>query len=274
MPAPRRPFNHEPPLSIPTRLAPPTPAPRMDRAWERGRAGMTDDALPTPRSIPHGYVVSAWCRACQHTVRLDLRALVAGGHGDVPLIHLPMRCRCGSDQFGIIVGEVSAGKSAACPGAAPHARAITAAAAGLASCSPASRAPPADRCAGSCFSPAEACGRTHPRRRVVPFPQGRHVRPPCLSRCRHARATPQPVASAATLPRRRPPPPSALSPRKSKPALRPTDETKSAVVTARRPGARRVDVPDLTPEELQRRGEAAGALWRELVRRVTAKDQP
>lgn len=23
-------------------------------------AGMTDDALPTPRSIPHGYVVSAW----------------------------------------------------------------------------------------------------------------------------------------------------------------------------------------------------------------------
>ena len=73
---------------------------------------------------------------------------------------------------------------------------------------------------------------------------------------------------------RRPPPPSALSPRKSKPALRPTDETKSAVVTARRPGARRVDVPDLTPEELQRRGEAAGALWRELVRRVTAKDQP
>jgi hypothetical protein len=138
--------------------------------------------------------LSAWCRACQHTVRLDLRALVAGGHGDVPLIHLPMRCRCGSDQFGIIVGAVSAGKSAACPGAAPHARAMTAAAAGLASCSPASRAPPADRCAGSCFSPAEACGRTHPRRRVVPFPQGRHVRPLSLSRYRHARATPQPVA--------------------------------------------------------------------------------
>jgi hypothetical protein len=61
---------------------------------------MTDEALPTPRSIPHGYVVSAWCRACQHTVRLDLPALVADGHGDVPLIHLPLRCRCGSDQFG------------------------------------------------------------------------------------------------------------------------------------------------------------------------------
>ena len=30
----------------------------------------------------------------------------------------------------------------------------------------------------------------------------------------------------------------------------------------------------LTPEEYQRRGDAADALWRELVRRVTAKDQP
>jgi hypothetical protein len=45
------------------------------------------------------------------------------------------------------------------------------------------------------------------------------------------------------------------------------------IVTARRPGARRVDVPDLTPEEYQRRGEAADALWRELVRRATGKDR-
>jgi hypothetical protein len=64
----------------------------------------------TPRSLPHGYSVSAWCDACQHTVRLDLPALVAGGHGSVPLIHLPLRCRCGSDRFGVIVGAVSAGK--------------------------------------------------------------------------------------------------------------------------------------------------------------------
>ena len=28
------------------------------------------------------------------------------------------------------------------------------------------------------------------------------------------------------------------------------------------------------PEELQRRGDAADALWRELVRRATAKDRP
>jgi hypothetical protein len=68
------------------------------------------DALPTPRSIPQGYNVSTWCRACQHTVRLDLEALVAVGHGDVPFIHLPLRCRCGSDRFGVIVGAVSAGK--------------------------------------------------------------------------------------------------------------------------------------------------------------------
>jgi hypothetical protein len=55
----------------------------------------------------------------------------------------------------------------------------------------------------------------------------------------------------------------------------PNDDRKpAAIVTARRPGARRVNVPDLTPEEYQRRGEAADALWRELVRRATAKDQP
>jgi hypothetical protein len=54
-----------------------------------------------------------------------------------------------------------------------------------------------------------------------------------------------------------------------------TDDRKPAeIVTARRPKARRVDVPDLTPEEYQRRGDAADALWRELVRRATAKDQP
>ena len=33
----------------------------------------------------------------------------------------------------------------------------------------------------------------------MPYPQGRHVRPLYHGRCRHARATPQPVASTATL---------------------------------------------------------------------------
>jgi hypothetical protein len=49
------------------------------------------------------------------------------------------------------------------------------------------------------------------------------------------------------------------------------DDRKSAIVTARRPGKRFADAPDLTPEGHQRRGEAADALWRELVRRATAK---
>ena len=47
--------------------------------------------------------------------------------------------------------------------------------------------------------------------------------------------------------------------------------TKSAIVTVRRRGKQFGDAPDLTPEEHQRRGDAADALWRELVRRATGK---
>jgi hypothetical protein len=43
---------------------------------------------------------------------------------------------------------------------------------------------------------------------------------------------------------------------------------KSAIVTVHRPGRRFADVPDMTPEEYRHRGDAADALWRELVRRV------
>jgi hypothetical protein len=32
------------------------------------------------------------------------------------------------------------------------------------------------------------------------------------------------------------------------------------------------DTPDLTPEEVQRRGDAADALFREIVRRATSKE--
>jgi hypothetical protein len=46
------------------------------------------------------------------------------------------------------------------------------------------------------------------------------------------------------------------------------DDRQSAIVTIKRK-SRFGDAPDLTPEELQRRGEAADALWRELVRRAT-----
>jgi hypothetical protein len=58
------------------------------------------------------------------------------------------------------------------------------------------------------------------------------------------------------------------------PAPLPIDGKKSAIVTARKPGKRFGDVPDLPPEEHQRRGDAADALWRELVRRATGKDRP
>ena len=42
MPAPRRPFNHEPPLSIPTRLAPPTPRCAPGSSARNGAAGQRD----------------------------------------------------------------------------------------------------------------------------------------------------------------------------------------------------------------------------------------
>ena len=50
------------------------------------------------------------------------------------------------------------------------------------------------------------------------------------------------------------------------------DDPKPAIVTIRRPGKRFADVLDMTPEEHQRRGEAADALFRELVRRAAGND--
>jgi hypothetical protein len=52
------------------------------------------------------------------------------------------------------------------------------------------------------------------------------------------------------------------------------DDRKSSIVTVRRRGRRFADVPDMTPEEHRRVGDLADALWRDLVRRVTGKDQP
>jgi hypothetical protein len=46
------------------------------------------------------------------------------------------------------------------------------------------------------------------------------------------------------------------------------DDRKPAIITIRGRGKRFADVPDMTPEEHRRRGDAADALWRELVRRV------
>ncbi len=55
----------------------------------------------------------------------------------------------------------------------------------------------------------------------------------------------------------------------SKPEASAGDDRKSAIITIeRKPG----DAPDLTPEEVQRRGDAADALWREIKRRIAEKD--
>ena len=45
---------------------------------------------------------------------------------------------------------------------------------------------------------------------------------------------------------------------------------KSAIVTARKPRSRRSDVPDMTPEEHKRRGDAADAMFQEMKRKIAA----
>ena len=63
--------------------------------------------------------------------------------------------------------------------------------------------------------------------------------------------------------------PSAHVSRRSQPAA---VTPRSAIVTVKRRPGRFGDVPDMTLEEHQRRGDAADALFREIVRRATAKD--
>ena len=46
------------------------------------------------------------------------------------------------------------------------------------------------------------------------------------------------------------------------------DDRKPAIVTAKRRRGRFGDAPDLTPEEHQQRGDAADALFREMVRKT------
>jgi hypothetical protein len=49
------------------------------------------------------------------------------------------------------------------------------------------------------------------------------------------------------------------------------DDRKSAIVTAKNPRRGRFgDVPDMTPEEHKRRGDAADALFREMKRQIAA----
>lgn len=62
------------------------------------------DRLPTARDYADIHRVDAACRACDRIARLDLDGLIRSGHGDRPLIHLPLRCSgCGSQDCRIIV---------------------------------------------------------------------------------------------------------------------------------------------------------------------------
>jgi hypothetical protein len=50
------------------------------------------------------------------------------------------------------------------------------------------------------------------------------------------------------------------------------DDRKSAIVTAKHPRRRSVpDVPDMTPEEHKRWGDAADALFRDMKRQIAEK---
>ena len=55
--------------------------------------------------------------------------------------------------------------------------------------------------------------------------------------------------------------------------LRTSPAAKSSIVTVRKRGRRFADVPDMTPEEHRRVGDLADALWRDMVRGITDKDQ-
>jgi hypothetical protein len=50
--------------------------------------------------------------------------------------------------------------------------------------------------------------------------------------------------------------------------------TPARIVTARKPGKRYVHLRDMTEEEHRRRGDAADALFREVVRRATGIKRP
>jgi hypothetical protein len=74
-----------------------------------------DHGLPTPRSTLRNDAraeVLVWCKRCQHHSEADLQKLVDEGRGDVPLIHLPFRCRCGSRRTGIICSTAHGGRPA------------------------------------------------------------------------------------------------------------------------------------------------------------------
>ena len=94
---------------------------------------------PMPTTARHHYprhTITATCRTCRHSAKLDLAALIASGRGDVLIDDLPLRCQgtvydehgggqCLATRPRFIVGVVGAGVSrlvdldASTPPAAP-----------------------------------------------------------------------------------------------------------------------------------------------------------
>jgi hypothetical protein len=68
---------------------------------------------PTPRtSLASHLRVNAYCAHCANRAPLDLAQLIQAGHGDTPLLELPLRCtRC--RRFGhtvLVSGQSFAGR--------------------------------------------------------------------------------------------------------------------------------------------------------------------
>jgi hypothetical protein len=62
------------------------------------------DGLPTARDYREVHMVHVICAPCNRPARLDLEAVIAAGHGDTPLIKLPLRCSvCGGAACSISV---------------------------------------------------------------------------------------------------------------------------------------------------------------------------
>ncbi|MBV8093808.1 MAG: hypothetical protein JO110_11340 [Acetobacteraceae bacterium] len=83
------------------RLLTPSPLPEQQaavEAWlERNGKQPTPEhrpvRWPTPRISLKAHVsVQAYCKHCTHVAALDLETLIRVGHGDTPLLELPLRC--------------------------------------------------------------------------------------------------------------------------------------------------------------------------------------
>ncbi len=78
---------------------------------ERRRSVESRGPLPTARSILGNADVVLICKACDRSVDADLPVIIAGGHGDLPLIELKWRCAmCQSTKVTMVVSGARIGR--------------------------------------------------------------------------------------------------------------------------------------------------------------------